>query len=403
MKKILILGSSPAGVEAAKEIRNKDKESEIKILSVDGYYPYDRNLFPKYLSKEIELSDLYCRDEKFYKDNKIDVVCDRQINRINFNRSKVFTEEKEQIDYDVLIINDLPSNAFPDIKGKARSGVFGTQKLKDIDAIFQNIDEVDTVSIQSNSVFGLNLAIALAKREKEVYLILGKNNFLSRALDSNVIDKVVSQLEEKRIHIVLNENIIEVLGEKDAKAIKLRSQKVIVSQIVIFDVNADLRILRDSNIDFDKSIAVNADFKTSVDNVYAFDSIASVGARSSCWSNIIDLEFLLAQGRVVSSVICDEKKELVCPVMVESAKYDDFSICIIGNVAEPQDSSKKQKFDEENGTFRKVFLDGNCVVGAVLVNEEKEVDKYLRLVKEKDNLIGSDIDHFDQVSEVVSQ
>ena len=88
MKKILIIGSSPAGVKAAEEIRKKDKENEISILSVDGFYPYDRNLFADYLSKDVQLSELYCRPEKYYQDNKIDVICDRQITRINFNRCK---------------------------------------------------------------------------------------------------------------------------------------------------------------------------------------------------------------------------------------------------------------------------------------------------------------------------
>ena len=403
MKKILILGSSPAGVKAAEEIRQKDKESEIKILPVDGFYPYDRNLFSEYLSKDVQLNELYCRDEKFYKDNKIDVVCDRQITRINFNRGKVFTEEKEQIDYDVLIISDRPSNAYPDIKGKVRNGIFGMQKLKDIEGISESIDDVDTVSVQSNSVFGFNLAIALAKRVKEVYLILGENNYLSSAFNDSVLENIVSQLAGKGIHLVLNEDIIEVLGEKDAKAIKLKSQKVIVSQMVIFDVNADLRILRGSNINFDAGIAVNSDFKTSIEDVYAIDSIANMGDPSFYISSNMNGEVLLEQGKVVASVICNEEIEAVYPLRVESAKYDDFSISFLGNISGSERISQKQRFDEENRIFRKVFLEGSCVVGAVLLNQEKEVDKYLRLIKERDNLMSSDIDYFNQVSDVVSQ
>ncbi|MBU4332953.1 MAG: FAD-dependent oxidoreductase [Candidatus Omnitrophica bacterium] len=403
MKKILIIGSSPAGVKAAEEIRQKDKESKISMLSVDGFYPYDRNLFADYLSKDVLLNDLYCFPEKFYQDNKIDVICDRQITRINFNRCKVFTEEKEQIDYDVLVICDLPLNAYPDIKGKARSGVFGMKKLKDIEGISKTLDTVDTISVQSNSVYGLNLAVALAKSGKEIYLILGENNFLSSCFDDSVVKNVVNQLDEKGIHLVLNESIVEVLGEKDAKAIKLRSKKVIVSQMVIFDVNADLRLLKDSNVNSNTRIIVNSDFKTSIDNVYAVDSIASTEDQLLIKNNITNKEALQEQGRVVASVIFDEKIEGVYPLLVESVKYDDFSISCVGNVRDTEETSQKQRFDEENRTFRKVFLKDNCVVGAVLLNQEKEVDKYLRLIKEKDNLISSDVAYFDQVSEVVSQ
>ncbi|MBU0468752.1 MAG: hypothetical protein KJ736_06790, partial [Candidatus Omnitrophica bacterium] len=210
-------------------------------------------------------------------------------------------------------------------------------------------------------------------------------------------------LDEKGIHLVLNESIVEVLGEKDAKAIKLRSKKVIVSQMVIFDVNADLRLLKDSNVNSNTRIIVNSDFKTSIDNVYAVDSIASTEDQLLIKNNITNKEALQEQGRVVASVIFDEKIEGVYPLLVESVKYDDFSISCVGNVRDTEETSQKQRFDEENRTFRKVFLKDNCVVGAVLLNQEKEVDKYLRLIKEKDNLISSDVAYFDQVSEVVSQ
>ncbi|OGX57728.1 MAG: hypothetical protein A2447_06485 [Omnitrophica WOR_2 bacterium RIFOXYC2_FULL_38_12] len=402
MKKILIIGSSPAGVKAAEEIRKKDKENEISILSVDGFYPYDRNLFADYLSKDVQLSELYCRPEKYYQDNKIDVICDRQITRINFNRCKVFTDAKDQIDYDVLIICDLPLNAFPDIKGKARVGVFGMKKLKDIEGIAKAIDTTDTVSVQTDSFSGLNLAIALAKRGKEVYLILEKNNFLSNIFDDIVIGNIVKQLDEKGIHIVLNERIVEVLGEKDVKAIKLKSQKVIVSQMVIFDVNADLRLLRESGVNFNTRIMVNSDFKTSLDNVYAVDGIATIKDQAA---DIVfyNKEALDEHGKVVASVVNDESITRSYSLPVESAKYDEFSIFLIGNIIRTEGVSQKRRFVEEKGALREVFLSGDCLVGVVLLNEEKEVDNYLRLIKEKANLIGSDADYFDKVPEVVSQ
>ena len=53
MKKILILGSSIAGVKAIEEIRRFEPDCEATILT-DGEYPYDRGLFAPVLSKEVD-------------------------------------------------------------------------------------------------------------------------------------------------------------------------------------------------------------------------------------------------------------------------------------------------------------------------------------------------------------
>ena len=55
-------------------------------------------------------------------------------------RKKIFTDDKEQIDYDVLVVTDTPENRFPDIKGVNKAGVFGFKKLKDIEEI-SNLEE----------------------------------------------------------------------------------------------------------------------------------------------------------------------------------------------------------------------------------------------------------------------
>ncbi|VAX35450.1 hypothetical protein MNBD_UNCLBAC01-1190, partial [hydrothermal vent metagenome] len=45
MKKIVIFGSSPEVVSVIENVRSQDQESEIILISVDGHYPYQPNLF----------------------------------------------------------------------------------------------------------------------------------------------------------------------------------------------------------------------------------------------------------------------------------------------------------------------------------------------------------------------
>ena len=83
MKKIVIVGSSIAGVAAAKKIRETDKDSEIVLYSMDGHYPCDRNKFAGFISQEFSEEDVLLEAMEFYEKNSILVILDKKISRIN--------------------------------------------------------------------------------------------------------------------------------------------------------------------------------------------------------------------------------------------------------------------------------------------------------------------------------
>ncbi len=69
MKKIVIIGSSVAGVKCAELIREKDKESKISILCYDEYYPYDRDPFLNMVIENDTSKDISYKDKEFYTQN----------------------------------------------------------------------------------------------------------------------------------------------------------------------------------------------------------------------------------------------------------------------------------------------------------------------------------------------
>jgi NAD(P)H-nitrite reductase large subunit len=67
MKRIVILGSSVAGAKIIEEIRRNDSSSEITIIAFDGHYPYKRDAFASFISKEITPENVFYRSKDFYE------------------------------------------------------------------------------------------------------------------------------------------------------------------------------------------------------------------------------------------------------------------------------------------------------------------------------------------------
>ena len=272
MKKILVLGSSIAGVKAIEEIRRFEPDCEATILT-DGEYPYDRNLFLPVLAKEVDYKKIFYKPNDYYEKNRINVVVGQKIARINLKKCKVTTDDKQAFEGDVLIITDAPSYKLPEIKGVNKNGVYTLQQLTELDQILDFLPLIDAVVIQSDSPRGAGIASAFLKRDKEVIWVVTNDQIAQDLLNADTTGQMTGARQENKLRVVAANPIAEILGEGDVKAIRLKSGKVLAAQIIIFpDAPVDFKVLTDPTVTTDGKIRVNEQFQTGIEGVFALDA-----------------------------------------------------------------------------------------------------------------------------------
>ncbi|MBI5415577.1 MAG: FAD-dependent oxidoreductase, partial [Candidatus Omnitrophica bacterium] len=132
---------------------------------------------------------------------------------------------------------------------------------------------IDTVAIQSDAGRGSSIAAAFLKRDKEVIWVVSSDRVAREFLDSDAGGKMAAAVQEKRLRLVAGNPITEILGEGDAKAVRLKSGKVLAAQIVIFpDAQADLKLFIDPAVTIEGGIRVNEQFQTGIEGVLALDA-----------------------------------------------------------------------------------------------------------------------------------
>mgnify|MGYP001606062931 FL=1 len=272
MKKILILGSSIAGVKAIEEIRRFEPDCEATILT-DGEYPYDRGLFTPVLSKEVDYKKIFYKPNDYYEKNRINVVVGQKIARVNLKKCKVTTDDKQAFEGDVLIVTDAPGYKLPEIRGVNKNGVYTLQQLTDLNLILDFLPLIDTVVIQSDSNRGASIAAAFLKRDKEVIWVVSSGQIAQELLNADASGKMTAAVQEKKLYMVAGNPISEILGEGDVKAVRLKSGKVLATQIIIFpDTPADFKLFTDPSLTIEGKIRVNEQFQTGVEGVFALDA-----------------------------------------------------------------------------------------------------------------------------------
>ena len=301
MKRILILGSSIAGVKAIEEIRRFEPDCEATILT-DGEYPYDRGLFAPVLAKEVDYKKIFYKPNDYYEKNRVNVVTGKKIARINLKKCKVTTDDKEVYEGDVLIVTDAPGYKLPEIRGVNKNGVYTLQQLTDLNQILDFLPLIDTVLIQSDSNRGASIAAAFLKRDKEVIWVVTSDQVAQNLLKADTTGKLNGAAQENNLRVVAANPIAEILGEGDVKAVRLKSGKVLAAQIIIFpDAPVDFKLLTDPTVTTDGKIRVNEQFQTGIEGVFALDAACADPGQGSAGFLLVTV--LEQQGATVAAAV----------------------------------------------------------------------------------------------------
>ncbi len=383
MKKIVIVGSSAIVIKIIELIRNKNIEAKIYLASWDKSLPFDRNLFPEVIAKGLSLKNILCKPKDFYSQNNVECLLEHEVTRINPGKRKVFFEDKSNIEADILIICDTPESRFPDIKGNSKTGIFGLRRGKDVEQISQSLFMADSVAIQSNSLSGLKIALAIGQKGKEVIFVTNEH-VLFKSFDLAEKEWIGRILEEQKIQIVFDNEIAEVLGDAEAKAIRTKTGKVFSCEIIIFlETNEDVRLFSDSELQLspEGKINVNERYKTNIENVYAVDTVANNSL--SCKEDILTMQVLEEQAAAIVSDLSGDNIPLGNKMHSDFLKIGELNIDIFGSL-DAEGAHIHKTSDLVNNSLRIVY-EKNCIcTGAILVNVDNCTrDKITDLIQNK--------------------
>ena len=389
MKKIIVVGNSIAGIRAIEEIRSRDRENEITVFCEDNNLPNFSHLFAEYLSKVIPEDEIFYKPQTFYKEKNINIFLGRRISRVDLKRKRVITEEREQFFYDILLVADSGVHRFPEIKGANKMGVFGLRRLGDIKDILAVMHLVDTVIMEADSVSGLKMAQGLKKRSKEVVFIIPSGHLLFDSVDRETAEILSRCLEENGICTVKENTVSEILGEGEVKAVRLKTGKVLASQMAVMAKSKmDLRMFADSSLEIDQGILVDEFFRTNVEDVFAVNGACQPRTWEMAQNDDSDLPSLEEQGRVAGLNICNQATAYQEPLRIVSFELFSLSIALMGKTKTQDGILERSVRDAPSNAYQKIFVQDRRLVGAVMINAAGQQDKIVNLIREKIDIQG---------------
>ncbi len=389
MKQFIIIGNSAAGIACAEAIRQRDRDSKIIVISDEDYFAYCRCLISYYLSGEVKEDKILLRPKEFYTENNIELLLNKKVSRVDPKKNRIVCEDKTNFTYDALLIATGGSPKFPDTPGIKKRGVFGFRTIKDAKEIEGLLPVTKTACVLGGGLIGLKAAYGLKKRNIDVKVIIKSQQVLSQMLDFEAAAFVQKRLEEHGIEVILGQDVTEIIGEGEIRAVKLDSGKAIGASLIIVGkgVEPNIDLIKDTEIKFNEGVIANNFLQTNIPNIYtagdvceSFDMTQRKHTVNALWPVAIE------QGKIAGCNIAGDNLNYDGSLAMNSIEFFGLPFISLGIYrTQAGDSSFEELklMDPKINLYKKLILKDNVLIGAILVGDIKQSGIFLRLIRER--------------------
>jgi len=391
MRRYVIIGNGPAGIDAIEAVRRVDSQGEITNICAEHHLPYSKPLLPFYIGGQISEERVYFRPKSFYKDNDVIFVSDDKAIEIIPEEQRVILDSGKVVPYDKLLIASGSTPREPGIEGYEKGNVFHLITLDDAREIVSQMPKITKALILGGGPLGLKTAMALSGRGIDTKVIVTSPHVMSQVLDFDSAAVIERKLGDAGIDFVLGRSVVAVDGKSRAEEAILDNDERLKCDLVIIGKGLipNLQFLANTRLVVrNVGIIVNQYMQTSCENVYAAGDVAETYDLISGKSSVIAVwPRASEQGYCAGYNMAGFPKEYVGTHRMNSLDFEDVSCIVMGDIRtmKPGFSIIIQR-DLKRHIYQKIVLEEGRIRGAVIIGRVANVGAINRFIRRRVNV-----------------
>ncbi len=349
MKKICIIGNGVAGITAARHIRKQKSASEysITVISAETEYFYARTALMYIYMGHMTFEHTKPYEDGFWKKNDIALVRD-YVRQVDISNKRLRLQQGEEMPYDILIIATGSKSHRVGWTGEDLQGVQGMITIQDIERMEENTRHIQRAVIVGGGLIGVEMAECLHSRQIPVTFLVREEEYWHNVLPLEEAKMASRHIRGHGIDLRTGAGLKEIKGnaQKRVQAVVTTAGEEIPCQMVgiTIGVTPQIDFLKESAIETDRGVLVNAFLETNVPDVYAVGDCAQHRQAPEGRKNVEQIWYSARmQGETVAQTICGYKTRYVPGVFFNSAKLFDIEYQVYGTV-HPQPTEEEEHF-----------------------------------------------------------
>lgn len=373
MKRYVIVGGGPAGVNAATAIRARDGTGEILIFDRDQDLPYYRTELDTYIGGSTPEADMPLHPEAYYREQRIALRLQTVVTRLEPAERSIQLSGGEKVPYEALL---LAPGSFPlsiQWPGREVAGVSTLRTWEDARHLIRRITEQSRpVVMVGGGVLGLILAEGIRQRGRPVSLIEREPRLWAPVLDETASDLIRGGLARAGIEVFLGEEVADIHGmDGQVSGVRTSAGRLLEAGTVVVAIGVlpDIGFLEGSGIRTDRGILIDHEFRTNLPEIFAagdavqgYDPVSGVFRVVTNWSNAAE------QGKLAGAFMAGGGDPYRGVILSNSEAFCGVRVSVLG-LSNPvgRDLGILSGRDQAKGIYRKLVLRQDRLVGALLV------------------------------------
>lgn len=380
MNKYVIVGSGPAGVNAAKKIRAVDKEGAINIFTEEPYPLYYKPRLPEVLSGEVTLDEIIIYKPEWYDTNNIHVRYETTIHDIDISNKTVITSDNNDYAYDKLLLASGGYSFVPQIEGINKKGIYTFRTVLDVISLAQTLENKKIVTIIGGGLLALEVGYNLTKLGIKVNIIEIINRLLPRQLDREGAGILQKMLEDKGFLFYLGDQVEKICGEEKVEKVRLKSGKEIETEILIvcIGVRSKIDLAKKIGLEIDRAVIVNEYMQTSLNDIWAAGDVAEYNRMVwGLWT------IAMQQGTVAGANMAGVNQVYHPQLNTTTLKVTGIDLISSGII---DDENYENVILRKDKTYRKLVLDRGKIIGCILLGDITNDKRILKCIYDNINI-----------------
>ena len=377
--KHVIIGDGIAGANAAETIRKHDEEAEIHVFTDESEPLYNRIMLKTYMKGSLPKQYTRVHDENWYSKRDIELNLETRITDVDTESQVVETSNGEKQSYDSLLVATGGSpRKLPFDEGY--DTLYYMWTMDDAERIKNAAEESSEAVVIGGGLLGIDLAVAFAENGAETHYLIRESNWWHRGLDKEGAEIIHRKMEEKGVNVVTNVEASGFQSDGDQiEAVKTDEDEFECDSVAVAigqTPNSDI-------VDVDKNahdmIKTSETLETSAANVYAA-------------GNMVEYSSPVFERRTVNGSWDHSEAMGECAaknMMGEETEFDYVNTYGVGHfdvqflaIGDWTGTPISRKYSEDK--YRRLFFDGDRLVGAVLIGFTKGQNRIQEMIQEKE-------------------
>ncbi len=380
---LIIIGAGMATGRALEHLLDADADYNVTLFNAEPRGNYNRIMLSPVLAGDKTYEEIVTHDADWYAANGVTCRFGERIAAIDRAAKTVTAENGDVLPYDKLMFGTGSNPFMIPLPGHDLEGVIAYRDLEDTQRMMDLGPDHQCVVI-GGGLLGLEAAAGMAARGVDVTVVHIMGHLMERQLDEAAGYLLRKALVDKGITVKCSANSKEILGQDGhVRALLLDDGTELPCDLLVMAVGIrpNVALAQEAGLAVGKGIHVDDQMVTSDADILAVgECVEHDGAIFGLVAPLYD------QAKVAAATLMKEPAQFVQKELSTKLKVTGCDLFSAGDFAEGDDREDIVFRDPARGVYRRLVIENNVIVGAVMYGDTADSNWFFGLIRDKTDI-----------------